>query len=110
MAAKLSKKELARTQTDFDAPEVKHLIIPQSKAARESMKILKGKGNPNGRPPSLDPRKNHIGINLTDGEKARLEETAHLMNTTKTNVIVKGIDALYLQAKTEERRARKEVE
>lgn len=62
------------------------------------------RGNPNGRPPSLDPRRNHIGINLTDGEKARLEETARLMNTTKTNVIVKGIDTLYLQAKTEERK------
>ena len=68
--------------------------------------------NYNGRPPSLDPRKNHIGINLTDGEKARLEETAKLLEMTKTNVIVKGIDTLYLQAKTAERRdsKRKEAE
>lgn len=65
------------------------------------------RGNPNGRPPSLDPRRNHIGINLTDGEKARLEETARLMKLTKTNVIVEGINRLYLQAKTNERKEAK---
>jgi len=102
MAAKLSPEEQAKTQTDFDPP---------AKAAKKDKTKKKGgKGNPNGRPPSLAPRRNYVGVNLTDAERDRLDEAARILDTTKTKVIVEGIDTVYLQAKKKERQQAKEAE
>lgn len=66
------------------------------------------KGNPNGRPPSLSPRTQKLTIMLSDAEKERLEETARLLNTTKTKVIVRGIDKVYDEAAAEAWKQQKE--
>lgn len=66
------------------------------------------KGNPNGRPPSLEPRTNNINVKLTDAEKERLEEAARLLDTTKTKVIVRGIDKVYDEAAAEAWKRQKE--
>lgn len=66
------------------------------------------KGNPNGRPPSVAPRVNNINVKLTDAEKERLEEAARLLDTTKTKVIVRGIDKVYDEAAAEAWKRQKE--
>ena len=57
-----------------------------------------GKGNPNGRPPSLAPRDKAIKIRLNEAEYQRLEETAELLETTKTKVITAGIERMHAEA------------
>ncbi len=59
------------------------------------------KGNPKGRPPSEAPRVERVEIKLTEAEKERLEEAAHLLDTTKTKVIVRGIEKVYDEAAAE---------
>ena len=66
------------------------------------------KGNPNGRPPSLAPRVNSLTVKLSDAEKARLDEAAALLDTTKTKVIVKGIDKIHAEALAAEKKRQKE--
>ena len=99
MAKKLPPQEQARTRTDFDAPEVK-----QDKP--------KGKGgNPNGRPPSIDPRTKMVAFKLSAAERERLDEAARILETTKTKIVVEGIELVYARALREERqreRANKE--
>lgn len=88
MAKKLSPEDLERTKTDFDAPEQK-----QDKTKKKG-----GKGNPNGRPKSANPRDKVINLKLTDEEKKLLDEAARMMKTTKTKVIVAGIEKVYTEA------------
>lgn len=66
------------------------------------------KGNPNGRPPSLEPRTQKLTVMLSDAEKERLEEAARLLDTTKTKVIVRGIDKVYDEAAAEAWKRQKE--
>ena len=56
------------------------------------------KGNPKGRPPSEAPRVERVEVKLTEAEKERLDEAARLLDTTKTKVIVRGIDKVYDEA------------
>ena len=102
MARKLTAAEMERYKTDFDPPAW------ATKPPKTEPKKRTGKGNPNGRPPSLEPRKNYIGANLTDAERERLDEAARILGTTKTKIIVEGINLVYLQAKKEEAYKRKE--
>ncbi len=111
MAKKLSKEELARMKTDFDAPRVVHVTVekvPQAETKTVRVKIQDagkeekkhtGKGNPNGRPPSPRPRTATLTIRLTDEEKENLETAARLTGETKTGVIVQGIDSVLKAAK-----------
>ncbi len=92
MAIRLSGAELARMKTDFDAPEQK---------PDKTKKKHTGKGNPNGRPPSKNPRKNHLHIMLSDDDAAKLTEAARLLDTDKTKVIVKGINRIFDEAAAE---------
>ncbi len=92
MARKLSPEELARTKADFDAPE------PIKKG---------GKGNPNGRPPSIEPRLKMVAFKLSAAERERLDEAARILDTTKTKVVTRGIDLVYSQALKEERQRQK---
>ena len=57
-----------------------------------------GKGNPNGRPPSLAPRDKNIRIRLNEAEYQRLEEAAELLETTKTKIITAGIERVHAEA------------
>lgn len=66
------------------------------------------KGNPNGRPPSKNPRETHIHVKLSAAENERLEEAARLLDTTKTKVIVRGIDKVYDEAAAEAWKRQKE--
>jgi uncharacterized protein (DUF1778 family) len=69
------------------------------------------KGNPNGRPPSLTPRTQTVAFRLSEADRERLDEAAALLNTTKTKVVVEGIETVYLRAKSEARRKqRKEAD
>ena len=86
MAKKLPPQEQARTRTDFDPPtETKRT----------------GKGNPNGRPHSENPRTNNLHIRLSDEDAEKLEEAARLKGTTKTKVILAGISRIYDEAAAE---------
>ena len=115
MAEKLTGEELARTLTDFDPP-LKEInarncdFFPIGQAAQPPAKEAprKRRGNPNGRPPSLNPHNHKVTFKLTADEAARLNEAARLMGTTKTRIIVDGIDAAYRKAKLEERRRAKQ--
>ena len=98
MARELSPEELKRTKTDFDAPEEK----------QEATKKKGGRGNPNGRPPSIEPRLKMVGVKLSAAERERLDEAARMKNTTKTKVIVEGIDLVYSRALQEERRQQRQ--
>ena len=55
-------------------------------------------GNQNGRPPALAPRVHSVRVRLNEAEKQRLEEAAALLETTKTEVIAKGIDRIHAEA------------
>ena len=66
------------------------------------------KGNPNGRPPSAEPRINYVGVKLSEAEAAKLDEAARLLDTTKTKVIVRGIDKVYDEAAAEAWKRQKE--
>ena len=66
------------------------------------------KGNPNGRPPSKNPQVKQITVMLSEAEKERLEEAARLLDTTKTKVIVRGIDKVYDEAAAEAWKRQKE--
>lgn len=57
-----------------------------------------GKGNPQGRPPSLAPRVHSVRVRLNEAECMRLEEAAALLEATKTEVIVRGIDKVHAEA------------
>ena len=57
-----------------------------------------GKGNPNGRPPSLVPRDKRMTVRLSAAEYQRLEEAAEMMETTKTEVIARGIERMHAEA------------
>ena len=63
-----------------------------------------GKGNPNGRPPSLAPRTHGIQIRLNEAEYQRLEEAAALLNTTRTKVITAGIEKVHAEAVASKRK------
>ena len=101
MAIRLSGAELSKIKAgDFG----------QYVEGREPMPVeKKGKGNPNGRPPSLTPRTSTMTLRLTDAARERLEEAARILDTTKTRIITDGIDLVYLRAKKEERNKDKEV-
>ena len=109
MAKKLPPKEKARTLTDFDPPTAETKETQKAVEAQTKRKKGQGKGNPNGRPPSLEPRRNYVGVNLTDAERDRLNEAARILDTTKTKIIVEGIGLVYLQAKKQERQQAKEA-
>lgn len=98
MARKLSQEEQRRTKADFDAPEQK-----QEKPKRKG-------GNPNGRPPSIDPRTKMVAFKLSAAERERLDEAARMKNTTKTKIVVEGIDLIYSRALQEERRQQRQKE
>ena len=87
MAKKLSREEQQRTRADFDAPKKKG-----------------GKGNPNGRPQSIEPRLKMVAFKLSAAERERLDEAARILDATKTKVVVEGIDLVYSRALKEERR------
>ena len=95
MAKKLPQAELDRMKADFDAPSTEEKKHP-------------GKGNPNGRPPSLNPRTKIVGFRLSETDRQRLDEAARILDTTKTKVIVEGIETVYLRAKKEERQQAKQ--
>jgi predicted transcriptional regulator len=64
-----------------------------------------GKGNPNGRPPSRIPRDKRLTVRLSEAEYRRLEEAAENLDTTKTEVIAKGIERIH--AETVAKKSRK---
>lgn len=66
------------------------------------------KGNPNGRPPSATPRTNYVGVKLSEAEANKLDEAARLLDTTKTKVIVRGIEKVYDEAAAEAWKRQKE--
>lgn len=51
--------------------------------------------SPAGRPKSENPRNVRLEIRLTKTESQLLEECARELNTTKTDVIVKGIEIIH---------------
>ena len=51
-----------------------------------------------GRPTPDNPRKNYVTVKMTDAEKARLDEAARMRKTTKTKVIVEGVERIYNEA------------
>ena len=69
----------------------------------------KGNHNAKGRPPSLAPRTQYVTVKLSEAEKARLEEAARLLNATKTQIVVNGIDTIHAQAIAAENKRRKEA-
>ena len=56
------------------------------------------KGNPNGRPPSLDPRTIRLTIQLSAGEDAQLREAAEIMGCTRTRIVTRGIQLVHAEA------------
>lgn len=66
------------------------------------------KGNPNGRPPSVAPRVARVTVALSEVEADKLEEAARLLDTTKTKVIVRGIEKVYDEAAAEAWKRQKE--
>ena len=68
--------------------------------------------NAKGRPKVENPRKNYVTVKMTDEEKTRLDEAARLLDTTKTRVIVEGVDRIYNEAAAKAWKAqqRKEAE
>ena len=44
-----------------------------------------------GRPPKKDPRNVNLNLRLTKGEAELIQECADSLNTTRTEVIVKGV-------------------
>lgn len=101
MARKLSKEELARYKTDFDPPawatEQPTAKAEEAQKAEETPK-RKGKGNHSGRPASANPRNKVINLKLTEEERAHLDEAARILEKTKTEVIVGGIEYMYDKA------------
>ena len=57
-----------------------------------------GKGNPNGRPPSLVPRDKRLTVRLSAAEYQRLEEAGEMLQVTKTEVIARGIERVHAEA------------
>ena len=51
--------------------------------------------NPAGRPKSENPKNVRLEIRLTKTESQLLEECSRELKTTKTDVIVKGIEIIY---------------
>lgn len=109
MARKLSKEEQAKTRTDFDAPAwatkkeppakiAKRDDSPEPPKAEKTTEAKKRKGNPHGRPASANPRNKVINLKLTEEERAHLDEAARILETTKTEVIVGGIEYMYDKA------------
>lgn len=66
------------------------------------------KGNPKGRPPSAEPRTKNINVKLSEAEADKLDEAARLLDTTKTKVIVRGIEKVYDEAAAEAWKRQKE--
>ena len=52
-----------------------------------------------GRPKSDNPKKNYIGLKLTEDEAAKLKEYASKHDMTITQVLQKGIDMQYAMEK-----------
>ena len=104
MASKLSKDQLDRTKTDFDLPTRK----PLSSKVIDQINKSTGKGNPNGRPPSENPRLHNLHIRLSDEDAETLEEAARLTKKTKTAVIVEGIKRVYNEAAAQAWKAARE--
>lgn len=93
MALRIPAWELARTKADFDPPEeADH----------------KGKGNPNGRPPSPVPRDHRVSATLSDIEFDMLNKAADILDISKTRVISQGIERVYAEAVAKKKRAGKE--
>lgn len=97
MARKLSQAELDRMKADFDAPEV----LPVKQDQQQDDQQPKRRGNPNGRPPSENPRLNNLHIRLSDEDAETLNEAARLTKKTKTAVIIEGINLVYNNAAAE---------
>lgn len=81
-----------------------YIIIQKEKGVLYGMT----KGNPNGRPPSAAPRETHIHVKLSETEANKLDEAARLLDTTKTKVIVRGIEKVYDEAAAEAWKRQKE--
>lgn len=52
-----------------------------------------------GRPPKENPRKVSLNIRLTEQEAANIQECADLLKTSRTDVIVQGIQLLRSELK-----------
>ena len=48
-----------------------------------------------GRPPSENPLKDRIFVLVDDETKAKLNECTKILNTTRSDVVRKGIDKMY---------------
>ena len=48
-----------------------------------------------GRPPSDDPLKDRIFVLVNDETKMKLNECMKILNTTKSDIVRKGIDKIY---------------
>lgn len=122
MARKLTPEELERFKADFDppawaadeqatrkdsskneeiqeaTPETKKDLPKIGEVEKETKPKRKGRGNPNGRPPSEKPRLNNLHVRLSDEDAEMLEEAARLTGKKKTAVIVEGVRRVYEEA------------
>lgn len=48
-----------------------------------------------GRPPSENPLKDRIFVLVNEETKAKLDECTRMLNTTRSDVVRKGIDKVY---------------
>ena len=101
MAIRLSGEELAKIKAGDFGHYVEGM---QPIKADKTEKKHRGKGNPNGRPPSLVPRKNIVSASLSDVEAERLTEAAELLHISKSKVIARGIDRIHAEAIAAERK------
>ena len=105
MARKLTPEELRRHSADFDPPawaaddQAAPEHLPKIEEIQEETKPKrKGKGNPNGRPPSEKPRLKNLHVRFSDEDAEMLEEAARLTGQKKTAVIVEGVRRVYEEA------------
>jgi len=121
MARKLTPEELRRYSADFDPPAwaaddqaaPEHLPkigeirktperekdpLKNEEIQEETKPERKGRGNPNGRPPSEKPRLKNLHVRLSDEDAEMLEEAARLTGQKKTAVIVEGVRRVYEEA------------
>jgi len=60
--------------------------------------MAKGNHLAKGRPPSPAPRTIHVTIKMTEAEKRRLDVTAEILGTTKTKVLIEGLNRMMNEA------------
>lgn len=71
-------------------------------AARETRK--------GGRPPSKNPRTNHLNFKLSDAEVQQLEYAAEVFGVKKTKIIAMGIEKICAEAVAKERSERRKTD